>query len=241
MKKILCALVLSAALMVASSPALSQAAREATIEPDTKVRAVLQTPLNSKLNEVGDTIIAVLYEPVYVNGQLVLPRGTEFQGRVTMVTSARRAMKSGRMAILFDRINMPWGQESAAISITSVDDWNQDKKYKADEEGQVNGGKDGKKTAENVRTGAEIGLAGGTATILLANGSKGGAIAGGAGIAGALVASLFLTKGGEVKLAPGAIFRIRFDRPITLPVIRQSSAAPQPIQQEDKETQPKKP
>jgi hypothetical protein len=233
MKKGLCAIFLCATLALGVSPARSQAAREATIEPDTKARIVLQSHLNSKLNEVGDTVLAVLYEPIYVNGQLVLPRGTEFQGRVTEVVRARRGMKGARMAILFDRLNMPWGQEQVAISITAIDDWNDDKKYKADEEGKVSGGKNGGKAAENVRTGAEIGGAGAAAVILLSGGAKGAAIGGGAGLAGALVASLFLTKGGEVRVAPGAMFRIKFDKPLTLPVSQQPGASPQPIQQPD--------
>jgi type IV secretory pathway VirB10-like protein len=78
-------------------PALSQAAREATIETDTKAKIVLQTRLSSKLSEPGDPIRAVLDEPIYVDSQLVLPRGTEFIGRVTQVTPARRPQKQAQI------------------------------------------------------------------------------------------------------------------------------------------------
>lgn len=239
MKKSLCAVVLSALLTLAAAPARSQAAREATIESDTKARIVLQSHLSSKLNEPGDTITAVLYEPVFVNGNLVLPRGTEFQGRVISANPARRGMKKGSMVILFDKINMPWGQETVAVSFTSIDDWNKDKKYKADSEGEVDGGRNGEKAAENARTGAVLGGAGAGTAVLVSGGARGAAIGGGIGIGAGVLAGLLLTKGGDVNVAPGAMFRIKFDKPMTLPIVRQSQS-PQPIQQENPETPPTK-
>lgn len=239
MKKSLCAVVLSALLTLAAAPARSQAAREATIEPDTKARIVLQSHLSSKLNEPGDTITAVLYEPIFVNGNLVLPRGTEFQGRVISVNPARRGMKKGSMSILFDKLNMPWGQETVAISFTSIDDWDKDKKYKADSEGQVDGGKNGEKAAENARTGAVLGGAGAGTAVLVSGGARGAAIGGGIGIGAGVLAGLLLTKGGDVNVAPGATFRIKFDKPVALPIVRQGQS-PQPIQQETSETPPTK-
>lgn len=227
MKKSLCALTLGISLLLASSSALSQAAREATIEPETKARIVLQTPLNSKLSEVDDTIVAVLYEPIYVNGQLVLPRGTEFHGRVTSVIPAKRPQKNGKLGIIFDRVALPWGQEPVAVSFTALDDWDKGEKMKTDDEGKVQGNRKGKGTAENVMTGGAIGSAGAGVLIL----SGGGLGAGAAAIGGGMLTGLLLTKGGEVAVQPGAMFRIKFDKPLTLPVAQQSSATPQPIRQ----------
>ncbi|MEW6209223.1 MAG: hypothetical protein AB1631_12705 [Acidobacteriota bacterium] len=240
MKKSLCAVALSYLLILSVVPARSQAAREATIEPETKARIVLQSHLSSKLNEPGDTITAILYEPIYVNGNLVLPRGTEFQGRVISVNPARRGMKKGSMSILFDKINMPWGQETVAISFTSIDDWNKDKKYKADSEGGVEGDRNGEKAAENARTGAVIGSAGAGTAVLVSGGARGAAIGGGIGLGVAVLTGLLLTKGGDVNVAPGAMFRIKFDKPITLPVVQTASQTPKPIQQEPQETPPTK-
>jgi hypothetical protein len=219
-------------LEAASLNAWSQAAREATIDPETRARIVLQTQLSSKLNEPGDAVSAVLYEPIYVTGQLVLPRGTEFHGRVTEVNPAGRRLKNGNISIVFERIVMPWGEEPVSVLITAVDDWDTDQKYKADEEGQVDGKRSGKRTAENVRTGGAIGGAAGISTVLM-GGSRG---AGGAAIAGGLLGGLFLTKGGDVKVAPGAIFRIKFVKPMTLPVVTQGGGAPRPIQQPEPES-----
>ena len=224
-----------AAILASCTIAFSQAARTATIEPGTKAQIVLQTHLSSKLNEVGDHITAVLYEPVYVNGLLVLPRGTEFHGRVASVKPARRGQKSAQMTIVFEQVAMPWGEEPANVIITAIDDWAQDQKLKADSEGKVNGGHSGERTADNVRKGGEIGAAGAGAVVLTgaAAGAGPGILgAGGATIAAGLLGGLLLTKGGEVRVEPGASFRIEFTKPMTLPVIAQPGA-PRPIQQDN--------
>ena len=83
MRKSVCSVVIFALMVLGAVPARSQAAKEATIEAETKAKLVLQSRLSSKLSEPGDPITAVLDEPLSVNGQLVLPRGTEFMGRVT--------------------------------------------------------------------------------------------------------------------------------------------------------------
>jgi hypothetical protein len=228
MRKSLYAIILCLAVMAAAAPAFPQAAREATIEPETKAKIILQSTLSSKLSEPGDPIRAVLDEPVYVNSQLVLPRGTEFIGRVTEVKAAGRGMKNARMGIIFDRIAMPWGEEPIAINFSSIDDWDKNEKIKANDEGEVKGGKKGKDTAENVMIGGSIGGAGAGVLIL-----SGGSRAAGAGMLGAgMLAGLFLTKGGELHVKPGAVFRIKFVKPLTLPVVQQPSASPKPIQQE---------
>ncbi|HST22802.1 MAG TPA: hypothetical protein VLR90_16885, partial [Blastocatellia bacterium] len=101
-------------------------------------------------------------------------------------------------------------------------------KLKANEEGKVSGGHSGKRTAENVERGGAIGGAG--AGVILLSGGAGGA--GAASLGGGLLAGLLLTKGGEVYLQPGAIFRVRFVKPMTLPVVQQLNSSPRPIQQD---------
>jgi hypothetical protein len=227
MRKSVSAVLLCAFLAVSAVRVMPQAAREATIEAETKARIILQSQLNSKLNEPGDPISAVLDEPVYVNGELVLPRGTEFHGRVSEATPAARGQKNGKIGVVFEQIRMPWGEVPVAIAITAIDDWNSNEKMKANDEGQVKGGRSGKRTAENVERGGTIGAVGGLATVLLGGG---GAVAGGA-IAGGLLGGLLLTKGGDVRVAPGAVFRVKFVKPLSLPVIQQPGASPRPIQQ----------
>jgi hypothetical protein len=228
MKKLTSVCLTMAAALTIATPTLPQAAREVTIEPETKARLVLQSRLSSKLNEVGDTITAVLYEPIYVNGLLAMPRGTEFHGRVTAVKPARRTRKQGEIAIIFDRVVMPWGEEPVSVLITAIEDWDKNEKLKADQEGKVKGGGRDKETVENVVRGGQIGGLG-ASTVILAGRSAGAATAGAAMIGGGLLAGLLLTKGGDVRLEPGAVFRIKFTKPLTLPT------SPQPPGNQQKE------
>ena len=218
-------IIIAALSAMAARP---QAAREATIEVDTRAKLILQTRLSSKLSEVGDPVTAVLDEPLYVGNDLVIPRGTEFRGRVTAVKAAGRGQKAGNIAIAFERVAMPWGDEQVFIALAGIDDWDKNEKLKANDEGKVSGGHRGEKTAENVYRSAGIGGAA-TGVILL---SGGGAAAGAATLGGGLLAGLLFTKGGEVQVNPGAVFRVKFVKPITLPVSSQPGGRPQPIDQD---------
>jgi hypothetical protein len=241
MKKILCGTFILSILVLLPIPARSQAAKQATIEPETRVKLILQTRLSSKLSEVGDPVAAVLDEAIYVEDQLVMPRGTEFKGRVTQVGAAGRAMKSGTLAIIFERVVMPWGEEPVSIAVAAIDDWNKNKKMKADDEGKVKGDKNGGNAADNVYKGGAIGGAGAGAIILSSKGAAGSLPVGGAAIGGGMLAGLLLTKGGEIMVQPGAVFRMKFVKPMTLPVIQEYKAMPRPIQQDPPTPAEKKP
>lgn len=229
MRNLLSCLTLCAMISGGAVVARPQAAREATIQPETKAKIILQSRLSSKLSEVGDPVTAVLDEPIYVDGQLVLPRGTEFHGRVTQVTPAKRGQKGGNIGIAFERVSMSWGDEPVSVIVTSVDDWDKNEKLKADDEGKVKGGHRGDATTRNVERGGAIGGAGAGIVIL----SGGGLGAGAGALGGGLLAGLLLTKGGEVVVNPGAVFRVKFVKPMTLPVINQSGTTPRAIQQDD--------
>jgi hypothetical protein len=234
MRRSFCSMALWALISLMAVTGFSQAAREATIEIDTKAKIIMQSRLSSKLSEPGDPISAVLDEPIYVNGQLVLPRGTEFLGRVTQVTPAKRGQKQGSIGIAFERIALSWGEEPVSVVVTAIDDWDKNEKLNADDEGKVKGGHRGDATARNVERGAVIGGAG-TGVVVL---SGGGGAAGAGTLGGGMLAGLLLTKGGEVVVNPGAIFRVKFVKSVTLPVVQQVGSAPRPIQQDDPKAPP---
>jgi hypothetical protein len=184
-------------------------------------RLALQTPLSSKLNEVGDSVRAVLYDDLLIDGQIVLERGTEFLGRITHVKPASRGMKQAEMAINFDRVKTSYGLEEVATMITAIDDYGSDRKLKGDGEGVVRGGRNGHGTVDNVYRGGTLGSLGAAAVILIGR-SGGAATAGGVGIAGGMLGGLLMTKGAEIRLDPGTILRVQFERSITLPVIQKT-------------------
>jgi hypothetical protein len=187
-----------------------------TIAEGTAAKISLQTKLSSKINEVGDEVIGVLYEPVRAtDGRIAIPRGAEFVGRVTQVKAAKKPQKEATMTIIFETMRMPYGIEKIATTITAIDDYANDEKLRPkNEEGQVGGGRSGSRTARNAGIGGGLGTLG---AIVLGRGGAGvGAVAGviGAGAAGGVL----MTKGDDIRLEPGTIFRIRFDREIALPV-----------------------
>jgi hypothetical protein len=222
MKRVFSAALFFAAILVPVLSAQAQTAHESTIEPETKFKVTLQTQLSSKLSEVGDPVVASIDEPVYVNGEVLVPRGTEIRGRVASVKAAGRPHKEGQMSIIFERIAMPWGEEPITVVLTSVDDWNNDKKMKANDEGKVSGGKQGKETVDNMVRGGSLG--GATAGIILLSG--GGGAAGAGALGGGLLGGVLLTKGSEVRLQPGTRFRLKFIKPLTLPVRSNGSRTP---------------
>ncbi len=187
------------------------------VDEGAQARLSLQTQLSSKLNEVGDQVIAVLYEPLRASdGRVAVPRGTEFIGRVTQVQPAKRPQKQATMTIVFETVRMPYGTENVSTVVTAIDDYAHDEKYRSKgEEGKVGAGKSGGRTTENTAKGAGIG---GLGAIIV--GAAGGGIAGiataiGVGAAGGVL----MTKGNDLRLDAGTILRIRFERALSVPVI----------------------
>jgi len=180
-----------------------------------QARLSLQTQLSTKLSEVGDEVRATLYEAVRdANGRVAIPRGTEFIGRVTQVQPARRPQKQATLTVVFDAMRLSYGVERVSTIVTAIDDFANDEKLKSKGgEGKVGGGHSGGRTARNAGTGATIGGVGG-----LIIGAAGGGLGGVAASTGAgAIAEVLMTKGNDLKLQPGAILRIRFERPVNIP------------------------
>src|SRR5258708_34739452 len=95
-----------------------QAAKETSVPEGTKIRLALQTPISSKLNEPGDQLTAILYEPLRIDGNMILARGTEFEGRITEIKPAAAGQKQSSMTIVFDRLSTPYGEEAVSLSLT---------------------------------------------------------------------------------------------------------------------------
>jgi hypothetical protein len=218
MKKFLSTAILAAmiaCLNIIASAQNQNAAANITIAEETTAKLSLQTRLHSKLNEVGDEVTAVLYEPVRAtDGRVAIPRGTEFIGRVTQVQAAKRPQKQATMTVVFEKMRMPYGTENIATIVTAIDDYANDNKMKAkDEEGKVGAGRSGERTARNAGIGGGLGSLGG-----LIIGAAGGGLAGIAGSAGAgVLGGVLMTKGNDIKLEPGTILRIKFEHAIELP------------------------
>lgn len=214
-----------AVLLISTCPAAAQSnvtppGHQVTIVAETRSRLTLQSELNTKLNEVGDTITASLIEPIYAEGRMVFPKGTEFRGRVTGIDHAKRLQRRGNISIVFDRVVMPWGEEEpVSVQVTAIEDWNENEKAWGDSSGKMKAGRQGDRTMRNVGRGGVFGA--GASLIALMFGGAAGAGGrtlsglGGVGTAAGAVSGLLLTKGGEVRSSPGATLRIKFSEPFT--------------------------
>ena len=79
----------------------AQPGYQVTIVAETRGRLTLQSELNSKLNETGDTITASLVDPIYAEGRLVLPKGPSSEARSRV--SSKRNVSSEEATSLFRR------------------------------------------------------------------------------------------------------------------------------------------
>jgi hypothetical protein len=71
------------------------------------IHALLKTPLSSASVQKGETVEAVMTEPLFTDSQLVLPEGTLLKGSVLQVQPARRLHRNGQLRIVFHEIVPP--------------------------------------------------------------------------------------------------------------------------------------
>jgi hypothetical protein len=201
-------------MVLTGRPTWAQDAEKVTIPAGTRFKASLQTPVSSKLSEVGDTVVISLLDPMPVDGSHVLPRGTEMTGKITFVKRAGRVKGRPEVYALINELTTQYGTESIRVSLVSADDFATDEKIKTDEEGKLKSDRNLEDDLQKAGKGAAIGSLGSTPAAIATH-SVGPSIAGPA--AGA-VAGLLLTRGKEIRLPVGTVFRMKFDKDLTLPV-----------------------
>jgi hypothetical protein len=147
----------------------------------TPLRLTLTSPLTSDGNRVEDQVRAVVREPVVIDRQVVLPRGTQVVGYVSDVDRSARVKGRARLAMRFSRLVVDGDQyDFRSEPIEAV----------------ANGtkGEDAAKIGIGAGAGAAIG-----AILDGASGATKGAVLGGAAGTGAVLA----TRGDEVRLDSG--------------------------------------
>ncbi len=75
------------------------------------IHALLKTPLSSASVRKGDSVEAVMTEPLFTDSQLILPEGTLLKGSVLQVQPARRLHRNGQLRIVFHEIVPPQSAE----------------------------------------------------------------------------------------------------------------------------------
>ena len=201
------------AVVSGSTRLFGQDADKVTIASGTKFKTRLETPISSKLSEVGDTVIVSLLEPLVIDSQHVLPRGTEMTGKITFVKRAGKVKGRAEVYAAITELTTRYGSEPIGVSIDAADDMANDEKIRTDEEGKLQSNKNLGEDLSDAAKGASIASLGST-PVAIATQSVGPAIVGPA--AGA-VAGLLLSRGKEIRLGTGTIFRMKFDKDLVVP------------------------
>ncbi len=183
----------------------------------TKARLELQTPLNSKLSEVGDSVIALLDDDVRdKDGRIAIPKGAEFSGRVTQVKPAGRPQRQATMTVVFETVRLASGIEPISAVITAIDNHDEERKLKAkNDAGKVDGGLSDERSMRNAANGLRAGLMGGAIVGVVGGRSPLTALR--AGLVVGIVGGVLFSKGNDIRLPAETILRIRFVSPLTLP------------------------
>lgn len=91
-------------------------APELLVPAGTIMPVVLNTYLNTKNTQAGDTFYADSTYPIWIQQRLVVPRGSIIKGTVTEVIKPGKISGKGRMALRFDTILLPNGVERGLVA-----------------------------------------------------------------------------------------------------------------------------
>ena len=168
--------------------------QKVTVPSGTALTVRLVDAIDSEKNQAGETFHATLNNPLTLNGDVVVPSGSEVQGHLTDVKSA------GKFA----------GQSVVVLQLDSITSGGNTYNIQTDQYTKQ-GSSRGKNTAEKVGAGAGIGaILGG-----ILGGGKGaaiGAAAGGGLGAGAQAAS----KSQQIKLPSETVLNFTLQAPVTV-------------------------
>ncbi len=184
--------------------------RVATIPLGTTFQAITSNAINSYTNKVGEKIIAKIAEPITVNGQIIIPPGSEIIGQITYIENSGRIGKNGVMEVKFTGIELPYSHRIPVMG----------KILTIDNTGILKGGSVKKQLARTVSTGA-VTTAGGTLAGLGIGSVVGGAAATGAAVGTAIggvlgIVFMFARKGKEVVIPRGTKLNIVLEHPVTV-------------------------
>ncbi len=201
--------------VMSQSPQGQQNVREAQamdpeiVVPDgTVISVVLNSFLNSKSTQVGDSFYADVVYPIWLNQRLVIPKGSTIRGTVTEVVRPGRVKGKGRIAVRFDDILLPNGvKRTLNATFKGIHGPGSEKIDRKTE--TVDAG-----SSKGQDTGTVVGTAGEGAIIgALSAGGKGAAIGSGAGAAVGLATVLF-SRGKDLLLEPGTQFDLELKQPL---------------------------
>lgn len=216
MKRVIALGVVAALLLSATPPVQSQSGQQ--LLQGTQVKLVLLNGLSTSVTREGDPFQAVVAEPVYFAGQLVLPAGTRVNGEVGSVGAPKRfGILRGQafMHLKFKSIEIDRREIPAPMSIISIHETSAQGsgKRRGDvktEEGAI---VEAKRDYKGAFTTVALGGGGGTGIGAIFSHAMRGLVIGLVGT----TTYVMVKKGKHVELPAQSGFLVRLDSTITLP------------------------
>ncbi len=219
-KKSLSFFTISALFLTAISSLAAQESAEAweteygvTLPEGTIIPIVLTAYLNTKNSQVGDIVYATTIYPIWLQQQLVIPRGSEIRGTLTDVVRPGRIEGKGRMVVRFDDILLPNGVKRDLTATLRGIHGPGDETLDRGAESVESGGSEGEDVgtiAGSAVSGISIGTLVGAASGRTGRGMEIGA---GVGITAGVV-QVLLTRGKDLVLEPGTQFDLELLGPL---------------------------
>jgi len=189
---------------------------EITIPEGTEFKLQLHSSVSSKTSHPGDRILTTLLDPVAVEDQDVLSKGTRIDGHIAEVKGAGRRGKGGDLTVVFDTVELPNGQKLAITgSLTEV--------FSSEGGGDPNVGPEGDLKGGGASRKKQAAIIAATTAV----GATGGLGTGIAGAATGLTLALLLTHGKQAALAAGSLVGMRLDRDVTFTLAPAAPEAPE--------------
>lgn len=195
--------------MIQRAPQAPDTPSEYVVEAGTRVLLRLTNAVNTKTSAAGDRLYLETAVPVFVNGHVIIPRGSYVTGTVIEAKRAGRVKGKSELNLRFDSLTLPNGVTRDLRSLPSAADTQGSLDRKEGKiEGEGNKGGDARTVGRTTAAGAGIGTIAGAASGHLGMGAGIGAAAGAAaGLAGVLG-----SRGPDVVLPAGTTVELMLDR-----------------------------
>ncbi len=180
-----------------------------TIPVGTTFQIITNENINSQRNKVGETFSTALSHPISVDGNIIIPAGSEVIGQITYTEDSRRAGKNAKMEIKFTHIRLPNGPRIPIVGKIMTQDNTGVLKGGTVKNQLVSGVKqEAIATAGGALIGTGIGAIAGSAGAGMAVGATGGGVLG--------LGWLIWRKGKPVKIDSGTKMVVVLEQPFNI-------------------------
>jgi hypothetical protein len=184
-----------------------------TVPAGTEVLLQLKSGIDTKNSKVGDGVYCQTTFPVIVDNVVAIPPGTYVKGEIVRLQRAGKIKGRAEMQFKFTSLIFPNGYTVDMPGTLHHDSGTPN--ADVNEEGQIKADSQKGKDAATVGKAAGIGAAGGG----IITGSRTGALGGGAIGALAGLATIFSTRGQDVRIEPGTSLKMLLQVPLTVDIV----------------------